>query len=142
VLKVYTYAKCDTCRKAVKFLRAADVAFQEIPIRETPPSVPELKAMLKANGGELRRLFNTSGGDYKALGLSEKLPSLNEDEALTLLAGHGNLVKRPFALGDGVHLVGFKEDEWRAAVERWRPLQDRGGHSSAAMAFMTRSLRC
>lgn len=116
MLKVYTYAKCDTCRKAVKFLKGEDVAFREVPIRETPPSVAELKAMLKAYDGDLRRLFNTSGGDYKAQGLSTKLPSLSESEALSLLAGNGNLVKRPFALGDGVHLVGFKEDEWRAAL--------------------------
>ena len=116
MLKVYTYAKCDTCRKAVKFLKAEGVAFREMPIRETPPALPELKAMLKAYDGDLRRLFNTSGGDYKALGLSVKLPSMSEAEALDLLAGNGNLVKRPFALGDGIHLVGFKEDEWRAAL--------------------------
>lgn len=116
MLKVYTYAKCDTCRKAVKFLKSENVAFREIPIRETPPTPPELKAMLKAYDGEIRRLFNTSGGDYKALGLSAKLPTLSEAEALGLLAGNGNLVKRPFALGEGVQLVGFKEDEWRAAL--------------------------
>ena len=110
--KIYTYAKCDTCRKAVKFLRGKGVEFREIPIRETPPPVSELKAMLRAQGGDSRKLFNTSGGDYKALGLSAKLPGLSEAEALQLLAGNGNLVKRPFVIGDGVHLVGFKEDEW------------------------------
>ncbi len=117
MLKVYTYAKCDTCRKAVKFLRGKGTKFQEIPIRETPPSLSELKAMLQAQGGEMRRLFNTSGVDYKALGLSAKLPGLSEAEALKLLAGNGNLVKRPFVVGNDVHLVGFKEDEWR--VVNW-----------------------
>ena len=116
MLKVYTYAKCDTCRKAVKFLRANDVTFVEIPIRETPPSPSELRAMLEARGGELRRLFNTSGQDYKALGLSAKLPAMSESEALDLLAKKGNLVKRPFAIGNGVRLVGFDETAWRAAL--------------------------
>jgi len=116
VLKVYTYAKCDTCRKAVRFLRDRDVAFREIPIRETPPSIPELQAVLRACHGEIRRLFNTSGGDYKALGLSAKLPALTEEEALALLAGNGNLVKRPFAVGDGIHLAGFKEADWTVAL--------------------------
>lgn len=114
MLKIYTYAKCDTCRKAVKFLHGRGIEFREIPIRETPPAVSELKAMLCAQGGEMRKLFNTSGGDYKALGLSAKLPELSEEEALQLLAGNGNLVKRPFVIGDGAHLVGFKEDEWRS----------------------------
>jgi len=116
MLRVHTYAKCDTCRKAVKFLRAQGVAFEEIPIRETPPTHAELRTMLAAQGGQLRKLFNTSGGDYKALGLSAKLPALSEAEALNLLAGNGNLVKRPFALGDGVALVGFDEATWCAAL--------------------------
>jgi len=113
MLKVYAYSGCDTCRKAIKFLRARNVEFRELAIRETPPALAELKAMLKARGGELRKLFNTSGGDYKTLKLSEKLPTLTEDEALQLLASNGNLVKRPFAIGEGTHLVGFKEDEWK-----------------------------
>jgi arsenate reductase len=116
MLRVHTYAKCDTCRKAVKFLRAQGVAFEEIPIRETPPTRAELRTMLAAQGGQLRKLFNTSGGDYKALGLSTKLPTLSEAEALNLLAGNGNLVKRPFALDDGVALVGFDEATWCAAL--------------------------
>jgi arsenate reductase len=72
--------------------------------------------MLAAQGGQLRKLFNTSGADYKTLGLSAKLPALSEVEALALLASNGNLVKRPFALGDGVALVGFDEAAWRAAL--------------------------
>ena len=118
MLRVYTYAKCDTCRKAVKFLRAEAIAFEEIPIREIPPSPGELSSMLAAQGGSLRKLFNTSGTDYKALGLAAKLPSLSEPKALSLLASNGNLVKRPFALGDGIHLVGFDEAGWRAAIRR------------------------
>lgn len=116
MLKIYAYAKCETCRKALKFLRASGVAFKEVPIRETPPDRTELRAMLNAQGGGIRRLFNTSGRDYKALGLGGKLPSMSAAEALELLASNGNLVKRPFAIGDGAHLLGFKEDEWRAAL--------------------------
>jgi arsenate reductase len=58
-LKIYTLATCDTCRKAVKWLRAHDVAFQEHAIRQTPPNQAEVRAMLTAYHGELRRLFNT-----------------------------------------------------------------------------------
>jgi len=116
MLRVYTYAKCDTCRRAVKFLRARDIAFIEIPIRETPPTKTELQAMLTAQNGEIRKLFNTSGGDYKALGLSSRLPALPVDEALSLLAANGNLVKRPFVIGDSLRLVGFDEARWAAAL--------------------------
>lgn len=111
-MKVYTYKNCDTCRKAVKWLRENGLTFQELPIREQPPTVEELQTMLRYQG-ELRSLFNTSGGDYRELNLKETLPGMSEAEAFKLLAGNGNLVKRPFLLGDGVGLVGFKEAEWR-----------------------------
>lgn len=116
MLKVYTYAKCSTCRNAVKFLKAAKISFQEIPIRETPPSLHELKEMLTAKDGEVRKLFNTSGLDYKAMGLSTKLPAMKQSEALGLLAKNGNLVKRPFAIGEKVHLIGFDEAAWKSAL--------------------------
>jgi len=115
-LKIYTYANCDTCRRAVKWLRAHGREFDEIPIRETPPSATELRAMLAAHGGELRRLFNTSGKDYRDQKLGEKLPGLTEAAALGLLAGNGNLVKRPFLLGPKVALTGFDEATWRVAL--------------------------
>lgn len=116
MLKAYTYKNCSTCRKAVKFLKDHGVEFQEIPIRETPPSLAELRTMLAAQDGNLRRLFNTSGGDYKALGLSTKLSTLSVDEALKLLEGNGNLVKRPFLIGKGVALTGFDEKTWSQAL--------------------------
>jgi arsenate reductase (glutaredoxin) len=113
MLKAYTYAKCGTCRKAVKFLRERGIDFVEIPIRETPPSLAELKEMLAAYGGNIRKIFNTSGQDYKALGLSAKLPALSEAEALKLLASNGNLVKRPFVISGATRMVGFDESGWK-----------------------------
>jgi len=115
-LKLYAYAGCGTCRKALAWLASRGIEAEVLPIRESPPSVAELKTMLGRQGGELRRLFNTSGQDYRALGLKDTLPGLSDEEALELLAAKGNLVKRPFLLGPGVGLVGFKEEEWAAAL--------------------------
>ncbi|KXU35075.1 ArsC family transcriptional regulator [Cephaloticoccus primus] len=125
-LKLYTYAKCSTCRNAAKWLRARGIDFAEYPIRETPPSVAELRQMLAAYGGELRRIFNTSGMDYRAQGLAQKLPAMSEADALALLTQNGNLVRRPFLIGEQsgpsggparpVRLIGFKEPEWAAAL--------------------------
>ena len=114
MLKVYTYAKCSTCRKAVKFLRDHQIPFEELPIRETPPTLAELKSVLK--GRSLKALFNTSGLDYKSLGLSGKLSDMPVAEALGLLATNGNLVKRPFVIGKNVQLVGFDEKAWESAL--------------------------
>ncbi len=103
----------------MKWLREEGSDFAEIPIRETPPTISELKTMLAAYGGEIRRLFNTSGLDYRALNLKEKLAEMSEDESLKLLNQNGNLVKRPFLLDDSssIALVGFKEDEWERVIK-------------------------
>lgn len=116
MLKVYEYAKCSTCVKALKFLDGKKVKYEKLPIVENIPSLKELKEMLAAlekNGGSIRNLFNTSGVVYKEMKLSEKLPSMTESEALKLLAANGKLIKRPFVISDKVHLVGFKEDDWK-----------------------------
>jgi arsenate reductase len=116
MLKIYTLSNCGTCRAATKWLRRRGIAFEEIAIRESPPSRAELRQALAAHDGELRRLFNTAGGDYREQKLAEKLPGMNVSAALTLLAGNGNLVKRPFLIGDGVAQVGFSEERWAAAL--------------------------
>ncbi|MEO6848708.1 MAG: Spx/MgsR family RNA polymerase-binding regulatory protein [Chthoniobacterales bacterium] len=116
MLKVYTYAKCSTCRNAVKFLQSQNIPFKDIPIRETPPSLKELQGMLSAYQGQIRKLFNTSGLDYRAAGLGVKLPKMKDKDALSLLTTNGNLVKRPFAIDEKTHLVGFDETVWRNAL--------------------------
>ncbi len=116
MLKVYEYAKCSTCVKALKFLDAKKIEYKKLPIVDQAPSQKELKEMLtalKENGGNLRNLFNTSGVMYKEMKLSEKLPSMTETEAIKLLSENGKLVKRPFVIGDETYLVGFKEDQWK-----------------------------
>ena len=109
--RYYSYKGCGTCRKAKKWLAENAVDVEELPIRETPPTVDELKFALQS-GYTLKALFNSSGGDYRELGLKVLLPSLSKSEALELLHSRGNLVKRPFLVSDKGALVGFKQAEW------------------------------
>ena len=115
-LTLYAYAKCSTCRDAVQWLRAQGIAFTELPIYEQPPTIAELRRMLAWQDGQLRRLFNTSGIQYRERGLAAKLPQMSEAEALALLASDGRLVKRPFLLGPKVGLVGFDPKKWAEAL--------------------------
>lgn len=115
-LKVYVYKNCDTCRKALKFLDKHGIAYEAIPIRETPPAPGELRRMLQVQSDNLRSLFNTSGGDYKALSMKDRLPSMSSEEAVALLASNGNLVKRPFVISKDIALIGFNEETWKTAL--------------------------
>ncbi len=109
-MKFYGYKGCGTCRRAIKFLEEHNVAYDFIPIREQPPSMDELRQMLTRY--PLKKLFNTSGQDYRKLNIKEKLPSLTESQALQLLHNNGNLIKRPFVIGKNIFLIGFNEELW------------------------------
>ena len=110
------YPKCTTCQKARKWLDANGVAYDERHIKDNNPSADELKAWHTQSGLPLKRFFNTSGLQYKALNLKEKLPDMSEAERFALLASDGMLVKRPLLIGDDFVPVGFQEDEWQARL--------------------------
>ncbi len=106
------YPKCSTCQKAQKWLEEKGVAYTARDIKTQNPTEEELRAWHKASGLPLKRFFNTSGLQYKALGLKDKLPDMTEDEQFALLATDGMLVKRPILVTENTVLVGFKEAEW------------------------------
>jgi len=87
---------------------------ETINIAEQAPSVSELSSMLASYEGNVRKLFNTSGMQYRELSMKERLPTMSNEEALELLANNGMLVKRPFLLDKGKGIVGFKEADWQA----------------------------
>jgi arsenate reductase len=120
-MKIYEYAKCTTCQKALKFLDGKKLKYQKIPIAEHPPSMSELKKMigyLKADGGSFKNLFNTSGILYREFGISDKLKKgMTESAALDLLSKHGKLIKRPFLLTENGGTVGFKEEKWKQLLK-------------------------
>ena len=110
-MKLYSYNKCGTCRKAKKFLDVSGVSYDEVDITETPPPKTVLKQAIKVKG--IKKLFNTSGEQYKELKIKDKIGKMTEAQAVTLLSGNGRLVKRPVAVkGDRV-TVGFDENEFR-----------------------------
>ena len=106
------YPKCTTCQKAKKWLDEKGHACEVRDIKLENPTAEELRGWYQASGLPLKRFFNTSGLQYKALGLKDKLPGMNEEAQLALLATDGMLVKRPILVGDGFVLTGFKPQEW------------------------------
>ena len=107
------YPKCSTCQKAKKWLEEHNIEFTERHIVENNPTYEELKEWYGISGLPLKKFFNTSGLLYKEQKLKDKIPTMSEDEQLTLLATNGMLVKRPLVVGEDVVLVGFKEAEWK-----------------------------
>lgn len=116
MIRIYAYKNCDTCRKALKWLDQHGIKHEVLAIRETPPTPSELKRAIRARNGNVRELFNTSGGDYRELGIKDRIGDMDEHEAIGLLSKNGNLVKRPLLLSEKTILVGFRAEEWQASL--------------------------
>ena len=107
------YPPCTTCKKAKKWLDENGISYTDRHIKEHNPSYQELKTWLEASALPVKKFFNTSGLQYKSLGLKDKLSGMSTEEQLQLLSGDGMLVKRPILVTDeGNVLIGFKEKDW------------------------------
>ena len=111
------YPKCSTCRKAKKWLDENGVSYEDRHIIEDNPTEKELRKWYEKSGLPLKRFFNTSGLQYRALDLKNRLPDMSREEQLALLASDGMLVKRPLLVGDDFVLPGFREADWEKALK-------------------------
>ena len=109
---VLCYPKCTTCQKALRWLEERGIPYTCRDIKAENPAYEELKEWYGRSGLPLKRFFNTSGLQYKALGLKDRLPGMSEEEQLRLLASDGMLVKRPLLVDDRGVLIGFRAAEW------------------------------
>ena len=111
------YSPCSTCRKAKAWLDGHGGAYTARHIKEQNPTYEELSHWQEISGLPLKKFFNTSGLQYRALELKDRLPGMSAEEQLRLLATDGLLVKRPLVITDeGKVLTGFREKEWEETL--------------------------
>lgn len=110
------YPKCTTCQNAKKWLEGHNLPLEARDIKTANPTEAELREWHSKSGLPLKRFFNTSGLQYKALSLKDKLPSMSADEQYALLSTDGMLVKRPIVVDRDTVLVGFKPAEWEVRL--------------------------
>ena len=110
------YPKCSTCQKAKAFLDEKGISYVLRDIKTENPTEQELRQWHVLSGLPLKKFFNTSGLQYRALELTKKLPTMTEDQQFALLATDGMLVKRPLLIGEDFVLVGFRQADWEAKL--------------------------
>ena len=104
-------------QKSKKWLDDNGISYEDRHIKQNNPTYEELKAWYEKSGLPLKKFFNTSGMQYRALELKDKLPTMSEEEQLQLLATDGMLVKRPLVVTEAVVLTGFKAEEWEKKLK-------------------------
>tara|TARA_Y100001970_G_C13797868_1_gene633510 strand:+ start:26 stop:385 length:360 start_codon:yes stop_codon:yes gene_type:complete len=110
-LTIYTYSKCSTCKKALKWLDEKNIQYLNKSIVDNPPSKEEIMEAHKYMNNR-KLLFNTSGKSYRSIG-SKVINAMSDETAIEELAKDGKLIKRPFVItSDNEYLTGFKEIIW------------------------------
>lgn len=117
-MMILCYSRCTTCKKALKWLDERQIPYTLRDIKDENPSLEELRRWYGMSGLPLKKFFNTSGQAYRAMGLSQKLPVMSEEEQLTLLASDGMLVKRPLVILEDRVLLGFQEPAWSETLRK------------------------
>lgn len=105
MLKIYGIKNCDSVRKAIKFLKTNDIAYEFVDFRETPVDDATIKSWLKST--DIKILFNTRGTTYRTLKLKEL--GLSDEEKQKWLAKENMLIKRPVITLDNKVIVGYNE---------------------------------
>ena len=92
-IKIYHNPKCSNSRNALALIRAHGHEPEVVLYLETPPTCPELQAIIQATGGSARALVRSKEVVYSELGLEN--PRLSEDALVDAMLAHPILMNRP-----------------------------------------------
>lgn len=107
-IKLYGIAACGTVKKAKKWLDARGVDYEWSDFREEPPAKAQVESWTSAFGS--KRMRNTSGGAYRALGDEKK--TWDDKHWTKAFSNDAMLIKRPIIERDGKPvMVGFRGDD-------------------------------
>lgn len=110
---LYGIPNCDTVKKARNWLEARGQVFAFHDYKKAGADPANLAAWCTAAGWE--KVLNRAGTTFKKLPDADKA-DLNQAKAVALMAASPSCIKRPVLEHSGGLLVGFKPDEWEAAL--------------------------
>ena len=93
-MKIYSYSRCSTCRKALNWLKEKNIKYSLIDIVENPPHKNQLVKAIN-QFGDRKYILNTSGLVYRSIG-SEVIRRMSDNQLFEKLFTEPRLIKRPF----------------------------------------------
>lgn len=113
MITVYGLKTCDTCRKALAWLKGEKIAHRFVDVRADGITKADVTRFAKAVGWE--KLLNKASTTWRELDEGVKA-DLNEALAIALMVEHPTLIKRPvFDMGTKI-VSGFRDAE-KAALK-------------------------
>ena len=112
-ITVYGIPNCDTVKKARNWLDAQGVEYAFHDYKKQGADAGRIAGWITAAG--LDKVLNRAGTTFRKLPNTDKA-DLDEGRAAALMAANPSCIKRPIVEHPGGLLVGFKPDEWAAAL--------------------------
>jgi len=109
MIKLYGIKNCDSVKKAVKFFKQHNLAYELFDFKTEELPCEKISEWLAQT--DMKTLFNSRSTTYRNLGLKEM--HLDEEEQKEWLCKENLLIKRPVVEFDGKLLVGFNEENYQ-----------------------------
>jgi arsenate reductase (glutaredoxin) len=113
-IHLYGIPNCDTVKKARVWLEAQGRAYTFHDYKKEGADPERIAGWIAAAGLDV--VVNRKGTTFRALPDDDKARAADAATAPALLAANPSVIKRPIVEHAGGLLVGFKPEEWAAAL--------------------------
>jgi len=113
-IHLYGIPNCDTVKKARAWLDARGLGYTFHDYKKEGADPDRLAAWIASAGLDV--VVNRKGTTFRKLDEAAQAAAADSHTAVALLVQHPSIIKRPIVEHSGGVLVGFREDEWSAAL--------------------------
>ena len=108
MMKIFGLRNCNTCIKALKWLRQSKVDFEYFDIREVQLTKFQIDTWANILGWD--KLVNKRGSTWRNLPTDIK-ENLDKEKLVRLVLTHRALIKRPIFVDSSIVIVGFSIEQ-------------------------------
>lgn len=112
-ITVYGIPNCDTVKKARTWLEGRGIAFTFHDYKKQGAGAGRVADWCRQAGWE--KVLNRAGTTFRKLPEADR-EGIDEAKAVALMVANPSCIKRPVVEHPGGLLVGFKPEEWEAAL--------------------------
>ena len=110
---VFGSPNCETVKKARVWLDEHGIAYAFHDYKKAGADPAQLARWVEQAG--LDKVLNRAGMTFRKLSDADKA-GIDANKAVTLMVAQPSMIKRPIVEHPGGLLIGFKADEWAAAL--------------------------
>lgn len=113
-MKIYHNSRCSKSRSALSILQEKQLDVKVVNYLETPPSIKEIKDILKKLGIKAEELVRKGEKEFKE---NYKGKELTEDEWINAMAKYPKLIERPIFVNGDKAVVGRPPEKVLEIIE-------------------------